>query len=239
MNCNFISLNKYMLSMNCIVIEDDIIQQQLILDYINRNHLLTLLGSFATCESALETINNNKVDILFLDVEMPNINGMDFLDQCNLNAKIHVVITSSNTKYAIEAFDKGVADFLVKPFAYARFSKAVDKVNTFKRKTKHHKNFMFIKSKGVLIKLMFTDINWIQSSAEYIIIHTNNKKHLVYSSMSTILNKLPSSFIRVHRSNIVSVDKIDKLDGNILEVAGEPVRVSKLYKDDLLTVLGV
>ena len=225
--------------MNCIVIEDNLVQEQLINSHINETSSLQLLGSFPNCASAIRTMNNFKVDILFLDIEMPGENGLEFLENYKLDEDTQVILTTTNSKYAIRAFEAGVTDYLMKPISYQRFSKSIKKVIDRNKISSFKKDFMFIKSKGLFIKLMFQDIVWIKSSFEYIIIYTFDNKYMVYSSMSQILKKLPNSFIRVHRSNIVSLNKIDKIDRNVLEVDGQIVKVSKMYKNDLLLKLGI
>ena len=189
--------------MNCLVIEDNIVQEQLLVNHINDTNSLNLLGSYPDCKSALKKMANSDIDILFLDVEMPHMNGLEFLEQCDLNEKTHVILTTANPKYALQAFDRGVTDFLLKPITYNRFTKAIDRVIKDVKKIYSKKEFMFIKSRGAFIKLLFQDISWIQSSSEYVVIHTQQKKYMVYSSMASILDKLPSTFVRVHRSNIV------------------------------------
>lgn len=225
--------------MNCIIIEDNKVQEQLLASHIEDIGELELLGSYSECKSAIKKLTNSDVDILFLDVEIPNMNGLEFLEKCNLKENTYVILTTANPKYAIEAFDSGVTDFLLKPISYTRFSKAISKVKNQIKMNNSKKDFMFIKSRGSYVKLLYKDILWIQSSSEYVIIYTSSKKYMVYSSMAAILEKLPSTFIRVHRSNIVSVDKIDKLDGNILEVSGQSVKISKMYKESLMTKLGL
>jgi len=225
--------------MNCIVIEDNLVQEQLINSHINETSSLQLLGSYPDCSSAIRTMNNFKVDILFLDIEMPGENGLEFLEHYKLDEDTQVILTTTNSKYAIRAFEAGVTDYLMKPISYQRFSKSINKVIERNKISSFKKDFMFIKSKGLFIKLMFQDIVWIKSSFEYVIIYTLDNKYMVYSSMAQILKKLPNSFVRVHRSNIVSLNRIDKIDGNVLEVNGEMVKVSKMYKNDLLLKLGI
>ncbi|PCI96377.1 MAG: hypothetical protein COB15_10440 [Flavobacteriales bacterium] len=225
--------------MNCIVIEDNIVQEQLIVSHINETRTLNLLGSYPNCESAIIKMNTSKVDILFLDIEVPGMNGLEFLEKYNLQKDTHVIITTAKSKYAIKAFDNGVTDYLLKPISYNRFTKAIKKVIGKSIIESIKKDFMFIKSKGSFIKLLFQDIVWIRSSCEYVIIYTINKKYMIYSSMNKIMEKLPSSFIRIHRSNIVSIDKIDRIDGDSLELDGQMVKISKTYKNDLMSKLGI
>jgi DNA-binding LytR/AlgR family response regulator len=223
--------------MRCIVIEDDLVQQQLICNYINETTTLTLIASYTNSISAIKELPKDDPEIIFLDVEMPGMSGIEFLE--NFNPQAQIILTTSKKEYALQAFENDVADYLLKPISYPRFLKAVNKVITQSIKPNSEKNFLFIKANGAQIKLKFNDILWIQSASEYILIYTLNGKHIVYSSMNAILEKLPKNFIRVHRSNIVSLNKIEKIHNNIIEMNGQLIRVSKSYKNGLEKKLGM
>jgi DNA-binding LytR/AlgR family response regulator len=219
--------------MKCIVIEDDIVQQELILNLINETDSLNFIRSYESSISAIKDLSNIDVDIIFLDVEMPGMSGIEFLEQFKLPEQTKVILTTSNKEYAIQAFDNGVTDYLLKPISYPRFLKAVNKVINQSKNTSSSKDFLFIKSNGAQVKLKFDDILWLQSASEYIMIYTTKGKHMVYSSMDSILEKLSNNFVRVHRSNIISLDKIEKIHNNIIEIDGQLIKVSKGYKDNL------
>ncbi len=225
--------------MNCVIIESNHIQEQLIKSYINEAGSLNLLGSFNNCQIAFDKVKIKEIDILFLDLEIQSENGLETLNKYNLDFGTQIILMSSNSDAAICGFEAGVTDYLLKPISLERFSSAINKVVDRKAVNGFKKNFMFIKSKGLFVKLLFQDIVWIKSSYEYVVIHTLNKRYMVYSSMNKILDRLPNSFVRVHRSNIVSLDRIDKIDGNVLEVGGKMVKVSKMYKNELMHKLGI
>ena len=239
MKRNLIVINEYIVSMNCVIIEDDKTQAQLITRHINDTNSLKLISSYPDCMSAMKNLKKLDIDILFLDVEMPHIGGLEFLEACNLQDKTHVIITTSNTKYILKAFNIGVTDFLLKPISYDRFNNAINKVIGQLKTRALKKDYMFIKHKGSFVKLMFRDIFWIQSLSEYVVIYTEGNKYMIYSSMRSILEKLPSEFIRIHRSNIISIDKIDKVDSNVAVVNGQLVKIGKKYKDVLMSRLGL
>jgi DNA-binding LytR/AlgR family response regulator len=223
--------------MRCILIEDDIVQQQLIRNYINETTTLTLIACYTNSISAIKELPKDDPEIIFLDVEMPGMSGIEFLE--NFNPQAQIILTTSKKEYALQAFENDVADYLLKPISYPRFLKAVNKVIKQSKKSTLEKDFLFIKANGVQVKLKFNDILWIQSASEYIIIYAINGKYMVYSSMNSILERLPQNFIRVHRSNIVSLNKVEKIHKNIIEINGQFIKVSKKYRASLEDKLGV
>jgi len=219
-------------------VEDDLLHQELILRYIDETESLTLVGSFSCSIDVIKALPNLDVDIVFLDVEMPGMSGIEFLEVYNLPKKTKVILTTSNSKYALEAFDKGIVDFLLKPISYPRFIKAVNRVLQLEKRLLSSKNHLFIKTGKIRVKIMFDHILWIKSESEYVVIHTLKGKYMVYSSMNGILARLSENFIRVHRSNIVSLNKIEKIHNDAVEIDGKLIKVSKSYKDDLESRIG-
>lgn len=225
--------------MNCVLIEDDLLQQELLLNYIGETEALNLVGCFTDVISAIKELPNLEVGIIFLDVEMPGMSGMDFLECYKLSEKTKVILTTASSRYAMEAFEKGVIDYLLKPITYPRFLKAVNRVLKLEKRTFPAKDYLFIKSGKIRVKVIFDDILWIKSASEYIVIHTLKGRYMVYSSMNAILMRLSNDFIRVHRSSIVSLSKIEKIHNNAIEINGKLIKISKSYKDDLENRIGV
>ena len=225
--------------MNCIVIDDDKVQRKLVCSYIKETDSITLLKYFDESSSIANELENLNVDIIFLDVEMPKMSGIEFLEKNKPQAE--VILISSNKDYAIEGFDYDVADFLLKPISYARFLKSLSKVRKRILQTAEDSgdDFLFVKSNGEMVKLLFSEVLWVQSANEYIVIYTEEGKYMVYSSMADILDKLPDNFMRVHRSNIIALDKVEKFSKNELLISGKSVKVSKTYKADLVKKLGL
>jgi DNA-binding LytR/AlgR family response regulator len=224
--------------MNCVVIEGDLLNLELIHNYINETDSLNLVGSFDYSIDAIKALSNLDVDIVFLCVEMPEIGGLEFLDVYDLPQKTKVILIASDSSYALQAFDRGVTDYLLKPIGYSRFIKAVNRVVELRKGLFPSKNYLFIKTGKVRVKVMFDDVFLIKSASEYVVVHTLQGKYMVYSSMSDILARLPESFIRVHRSNIVSISKIEKIYNDVIEINGQLIKVSKSYKADLETRIG-
>ena len=222
--------------MNCIIIDDDSVSRQLLADFAEQTTDLELINEFASIQEALPFLNSNPVDLIFLDVEMPEMSGIDFLEEFKPSSKI--VLVSGNDKYAVSGFNLEVSDYLLKPISPIRFAKCVQKLSVnFRNDPKN--DFLFIKDKGVYQKILIPEIQYIQSSSEYVTIHTKQKRIMLYSSMDGILSKLPTNFKRVHRSYIVNIDAIEKVNGNSLEVNKQFISVSKTYHESIMSELGI
>ena len=219
--------------MNCFIIEDDNVQQHLLLNYIAKHDQINSIGVFGNAIGLKEKIAKYKPDLIFLDVELPGKTGVEFLNELSLPEYTKVIMVTSSRDYALDAYDHDVVDYLLKPVSYDRFKKAVDKVCDMKSiKTDNHA-YIYVRSNGADVKLFYDDIEWIESASEYVMIHTNKSKHMVYSNMSSILARLTNKFIRVHRSYIINIDKIEKIHKDLVEINGEFIRVSKSYKNKL------
>jgi DNA-binding LytR/AlgR family response regulator len=222
--------------MNCVIIDDDTVSRKILADFSEENPDLELVKEFGTIQDALPYLNSNEVDLIFLDIELPDMSGIEFLEEFRPNSRI--VLISGHEKYAIDGFNLEVSDYLLKPFSKIRFTKCIQKLTT-KSKLEPKNDFLFIKDKGVYQKILIPEIQYIQSSSEYVTIHTKQKRIMLYSSMDGILNKLPSNFKRVHRSYIVNVDAIEKVNGNSLEVNKQFISVSKTYHESIMSELGI
>jgi len=227
--------------MRCITVDDDAISRELIREYINDTPELEMLGEFASAIEANNFLSKNHVDLIFLDVEMPKMTGLELLK--SLDEKPLIILTTSKEKYAIEAFENEVLDYLIKPIDYARFIKAVNKAKNTLRPMpvdSFANDSIFIKVDSELINLPYRDIMWIEALGDYVNIITATKKHVVLSTMKNIEGKLPpKEFIRVHRSYFVRIDKIKKISEDIILVENKLIPVSKSYKKDLLERLNM
>ena len=233
--------------MNCIIIDDDKLSRRVIEEFVNKTESLNLCGSFST---ALEAINflrqQENMELIFLDIEMPEMSGIDFMDA--LKNLPQIIIISSKGKYAIDAFEYDVTDYLLKPVAYARFYKAVDKAmsrtqrNNFS--TSPDKDEIFIKKNSSLVRLKYEDILWVEALENYVIFNTFNDKFTIHFTMKAVELKLPvSKFIRVHRSFIVNTSSISEIDDNTIIVktvdGNKSIPIGKSYRDKLMNDLNL
>jgi DNA-binding LytR/AlgR family response regulator len=230
---------------SCLVVDDDELCRTLLEHYIGQHDGLALAGTCASAVEAANVLAHAQIDLLFLDVEMPDMTGLEFLG--SLSQRPQVVLVTSKEEYALQAFDVDVTDFLLKPVAYARFLKAVERVRerhdgpvpgedpTVASDRSGH---VFIKSGSRLIRLDLDAVEWIEAQSDYMLIHTGEKEHLVHSTMKAMEEKLSSdAFARVHRSFIVRIDRIDDIEDTSLVIGRKVIPIGASYRERLLSQL--
>ena len=227
--------------MNCIIIEDDELALKIIEEFVNKTSGLNLLHSFTNAVEAINSIQpEEEIHLIFLDIELPEMSGMEFLD--SLENPPLVIIISSKDKYAVDAFEYDVVDYLVKPINYARFFKAVEKARrNYQRDLldKIGKEEIFIKKNSMLVRLKYDDILWVEALENYVIFNTFDEKYTIHFTMKAIEQKLPTSkFTRVHRSYIVNTGSIDVIEDNSVLIkvqdGTKTIPIGKSYKDKLM-----
>jgi DNA-binding LytR/AlgR family response regulator len=228
--------------MNCVIIEDLKVAAEYLVRCCEKSGKLTVKGHFPDVASALEYLDKNSVDLLFLDVEMPGATGFELLDKISYQPK--VILTTSKEKYAYSAFQYHVSDFLKKPFTYARFLEALQKVEEpVKETTSLQENapgHIFIKTDGKLVRLNNEDILFIESMGDYVKFVTRDKKYITHNSMSNLEEKVNKNcFMRVHRSYIINMQKIDDIRENDLHINGVEIPISKNLKAEVLKKLTI
>jgi DNA-binding LytR/AlgR family response regulator len=185
-------------------------------------------------------IETETIDLIFLDINMPKVSGLDFLR--NIKLKPHVIITTAYREFAVESFELNVADYLVKPIPFARFLKAIDKVKNLiqlekgitAETTVKEQPHIFLKSNKKLVKVYLNEILFIESLKDYIKIVTTAGDFMILKSITAIQDELPSEqFLRVHRSFIVSIEKIKALEGNTIETANRKIPIGRNYLKDV------
>jgi DNA-binding LytR/AlgR family response regulator len=228
--------------MNCIIVDDDDITRIEIEQFVKQTPYLVLLGSFSSAKEALDFSSANKPDLIFLDILMPEMTGLDFIQYLQ-QQRPQIILMSVAKDYAVEAFNYNVTDFLVKPVSLERFIQAVAKA---KANIEHSKpespaaKFIFAKVNSELIKINTEDILYIEAVGNYISIHIPTERFVVHTTMKSVLEKLSDKdFIRVHQSFIVRVDKILHIEGNTLSVGKSLIPLSRSFKDDLMSRLNL
>lgn len=232
--------------MNSIIIEDDKLSRQLIEEYVKRTAGLENKESFGNAIEAINFLkkNDSEIDLVFLDIEMPEMDGIEFLK--SFKKLPRVIITSSRDKYALQAFDFDVTDYLLKPINYSRFVLAIERVQNRKREgiaDKKSSEF-FLKKGATLIRMKYDDIIWVEALENYIIISSLKDKVTIHFTMKAIERKLPSeSFIRVHRSYIVNKSMINIIKDNSVELSFDgktkSIPIGKSYKDNLINEINL
>ncbi len=240
--------------MNCIIIDDDKMSRKILEEYVSRTDSLKLLFSYSNAIDAINSINQLKepIHLIFLDIEMPEMNGIDFLNTIK-QTNSQIIIVSGKDKYAVTAFEYEVTDYLLKPFNYARFYKSVDrafkKIDNFMAVKKPNDDSnaveeIFVKKNTTLLKLNFNDIVYIEALENYIIINTFDEKFTIHFTMKSIEEKLPKNkFKRIHRSYIINLNKIKGIEENSVIIKTNDgtklLPIGKSYKEELIKVLNV
>lgn len=221
----------------CVAIDDEPLALKQMVNYVKKTPNLELLSSFTSAIKALDFLQNNEVDLLFLDINMPDLSGIDFVKSLSNPPK--VIFTTAYREYALEGFQVDAADYLVKPISYSDFLLSVDKTRTryFNKLVEPvvDDNYLFIKSEYRTLRINYDDIVYIESMSDYVRLHLDEKKSVMaLMSMRKIMGHLPSSiFMRVHRSFIVNLSKIHTIERNrIIFNKDEYIPVSDQYKDD-------
>jgi two-component system, LytTR family, response regulator len=236
--------------MNCVIVDDEPLATELMEDYIRQISFLKLAGK---CKNAIETIqllNKVKIDLMFLDIQMPGINGMQLLH--GLDVKPLVVFTTAFKEYAVESYNLNAVDYLLKPIVFDRFLKAVNKAySIFTRSEKSNAgatlnstenkpdgDFIFVKSEYKTLKINLEDILYIEGLKDYVKIFTGNRPILSLLSLKSLEEKLPEKrFKRVHRSFIVAIDKIESIERGVIRIGETRIPVGDNYKDGLRSII--
>lgn len=222
----------------CIIIEDEPLAVKILTDYILQVPFLELQASFKDAILATDFLRNNKTDLIFLDVHLPRLKGISFLK--TLTYPVAVIMTTAYHQYAVEGFNLNATDYLLKPFEFERFLTAVNKVRAalpiqrMPVDSSDTKDFIFLPVQKKKIKLLFSSIIYIESQREYVRIVTTDGDHLSKISTHEIESLLPpGSFLRVHRSFIVAIRRIESYTAEAIEIGGTSIPVGKGYKDSL------
>jgi two-component system LytT family response regulator len=225
-----------MSKINCIIVEDEPLAVKVLTDYLGEVPFLVLQATFKDAILATEYLRENTTDLIFLDIHLPKLKGMAFLK--TLANPPAIIITTAYHQYAVEAFDLSVTDYLLKPFDFERFLIAVNKVKSATKDkpalpmTEGTKDFIFINVQKKKVKVLFSEIVYIESQREYIRIVTTKNEFISKMSTHEMEALLPPTlFKRVHRSFIISVSKIDSYTAETVEVNGIPVPIGRGYRD--------
>lgn len=227
---------------NCLVVDDEPIARTGLLEHIKQ---IDFLHAVAECKSAMEAaswLQLKRIDLIFLDIQMPKLTGIDFIK--NLTDPPLIVFTTAYPEYAIEGFELDVLDYLLKPISFARFFKAAVKAQDYlnlKIKESHPvaDDYFFIKCNQKLEKIKLADVQYIEGMSNYVTVHTKQKNYITYLTFKGVEEQLPHHlFIRTHKSFLVSVNAIQTIDGNELRLESCTLPISKSYKEEVMNRIG-
>jgi DNA-binding LytR/AlgR family response regulator len=238
------------MKINCIAIDDEPLALEIIKDYCSKVPFLNLIRTFDNAVESIEFIRNNKLDLLFLDIQMEELTGIQLLHA--LKFRPYVIFTTAYDKYALQGFELDVVDYLLKPISFERFVKSVDKVyekmqTEEKLKVRHEPEtaaapsedaYFFVKTETRMEKVRYADVLYIEGMGDYWRIITVNKKIMTLLNFKKLDEMLPSKqFIRVHKSFIVAIDKIESIERNRIRIADRLIPVSETYHKQFFDVI--
>ena len=228
---------------NCVIIDDEPLARKGLREYIADVDFLHLAGEYDNPLKATEMISGGEVQLLFLDIQMPKITGLEFMK--TLQRPIPVIFTTAFPQYALDGFELNALDYLVKPISFDRFLKAALKAKEYyevrqkndadKKSAAEAGDYFFIKADSKLVKVSFNDILFVEALQNYVVVHTQEKKLITYLTLKSVEEYLPSSqFIKVHKSFIVSATKIDSIEGNDIRIGQHQIPISRNLKDEVM-----
>jgi DNA-binding LytR/AlgR family response regulator len=232
---------------NCIIIDDEEHAIEILEHYVKQTPQLQLLASFTNPLEALQLMGKQKIDLVFLDIQMPELSGIDFIKA--IQGKSKVILTTAYSEFALEGYDLYVVDYLLKPIRLPRFLAAVQKaavqlniVQETGKDVSVEDDYIFVKTeaKGKLLKINFDEIDFIESMKNYVAIHRAGQKTLVYTSMKEIEEHLPrKQFIRIHKSFIIPISRITGIEGNIVRLknVSTEILIGENYKAELMEII--
>ncbi len=222
-----------MSKLKCVIVDDDALSREVLRKCIGNHNNLKLVGTYHNAFEAKMGLIKNEVDLVFLDVEMPEMTGLELLE--NFKNIPQVVLVTSEKRYAFDAFQYDVTDFLSKPIDMERFDKAITKVQTLNEnlsKSTEDQNII-IKSNGALVKVPTGKIDYVEAMGDYIKVVVGEENHVVHSTMKAFISQLPEAFLRVHKSYIVNLDRVLEIDDNYVVGDYFNLPVSRSYKNDV------
>ena len=224
--------------MKCLIVDDNQLARMAMKQLVSQVQTLDLVAECSDAMQAYNYLNNGQVDLLFLDIEMPGMTGIELTKKLG-NKKALIIFTTAKTDYAVEAFELNVVDYIVKPVSIPRFLQAIEKAKeTFDSNKQEVKieaqEFVFVKDNGILKKLNVEDILYLEAMGDYVKVHTAQKFHVLHSTLKSIEEKLPANkFLRIHRSYIVALQKIDFIQDGMITIGKATIPVAETYKSAL------
>ncbi len=223
----------------CLIVDDEPLALDILENYIQRVPNLHLVKRCKHALEAYDFLQRDSVDLIFLDIHMPELTGIDFIK--SLSSRPLVIFTTAYSNYAMDGFNLDVLDYLLKPIAFDRFLKAVDKASRILapeptgETPDTSEEFLFVKADGKMVKVRFDEVLFVEGMKDYVKIQMTDQRLIVHQTMKNMERALPADrFLRIHKSFLVAVDKIESLDGNLVEVGKHQLAVGANYRDDLL-----
>lgn len=235
------------MKLRCLAVDDEANALEIIETYVSKIDDLEMVGKCTNAIDAFNAIQKSQVDLLFLDIQMPKLTGIDLLK--NISNPPMVIFTTAYRDYALEGYELSVVDYLLKPISFDRFLKAINKVYQYREGIPTRKSLVdepsnyeeasvYFKSDKKMCKLLLKDIHYIESMKDYVFVKADDKEIVTYQKISALDEKLPSNkFLRIHRSFIIAMDKVDSFCATYVEIAHKEIPIGRNYKTQVLNTL--
>jgi DNA-binding LytR/AlgR family response regulator len=227
------------MTLNCIIIDDEPIARKLLQEYIEETDFLVLAGVAENPLKATNLLSDLIIDLVFLDVNMPKMSGFEFLRSV-VNLPM-VIMTTAYGQYALDGFEHDVIDYLVKPFSLERFIKATQKalerkaLKSKQTNTTTNADYFFVKCEGKIERIIYNELIYIEAMTNYVILYTGQNKRIAYLTMKGIQEKLPADqFLQVHKSHIININKINRIEGNMLDLGIAKINIGLSFLDTVM-----
>jgi len=220
--------------LKCIIIEDQVPAQEILKGYVEQVPYLDLLQVYVSPMEALTELERGDVDVLFLDVHMPKLSGVELLKM--LNNPPQTILTTAFSEYAVEGFELEVVDYLLKPYSFGRFLKSVAKLRRSGHVTEESNNqpYLFVRNKGQIKKIALSDIEYVEARGDFTVICTSENREVANTSLQNMLTSLGGDFIRCHKSYVINIASVEKIVGNTLVLKNTSIPIGRSYKASLL-----
>lgn len=233
-------MKKDLTNIRCIFVDDEPIGLSVLLSHASKVPILNVLGTFASGMEALAFVKNNAVDLIFLDIQMPDLSGLEMARM--LAPAVHIVFTTAYPQYAVEGFNLAAADYLLKPIGLSRFLQTTDRITAKLSGAVNDakpNDYIFVKTGYDWARIDLDSLLYIEADGNYLTFHTLDRRVLTRMKLTEILEKLPcEAFVRIHKSYIISISKIDKIERHQITLAGRLLSLSATFRDDFLSKLG-
>jgi len=228
------------MKLKCVIIDDEPVARRLLREYAEDISFLEIVAEAENPLKAQITLDQEPVDLIFLDINMPKLTGLEFLRTSN--SLPMVIMTTAYAEHALDGFNLDVLDYLVKPFSFSRFLKGCNKAREYHqlrigagKNAEPTENYFFVKYNGRIEKVFYNDLLYVEAALNYVVLHTTSNKMIVYLTIKGIIEDLPAtSFIKVHKSFIVNMDKIRSIEGNIIHIGNHEIPISQNCQDDVV-----
>jgi len=230
-----------MKKLSCIIVDDEPVARKILHEFVEQVPFMDLQGKFENAIKAEAFLKNNAVDMIFLDIEMPKVSGLQFLQKMHIESM--VILTTAFPQYALEGYELDIIDYLLKPFALSRFLKAVQKAKDFYQLKNMATgtllpSYIFIKSEKRIEKIELNDILYAESVGNYVSVYTKDKRIIAYLTMKSLESQLPpNDFIKIHQSYLVNASKIDAIEGNEIKIGSRSLPMSRNYREMVMKIV--